>query len=91
VRNNEDWEVESRDLVPGDIVLLESGARVPADLRPLRVESDDDSVLSVKRAREEGASAWQRRDHFEKHPHGPDAGMLKRCCNGSMALDDALA
>jgi Ca2+-transporting ATPase len=40
VRNNEDWEVESRDLVPGDIVLLESGARVPADLRPLRVESD---------------------------------------------------
>ncbi len=33
VRNHEDWEVESRELVPGDVVLLESGARVPADLR----------------------------------------------------------
>ena len=33
VRDGRDEEIDSRDLVPGDIVLLESGARIPADLR----------------------------------------------------------
>jgi Ca2+-transporting ATPase len=33
IREGRDWDVESRELVPGDLVLLESGARVPADLR----------------------------------------------------------
>src|SRR5690606_6712216 len=33
VRGGQEWEVDSRDLVPGDVVLLEPGARVPADLR----------------------------------------------------------
>ncbi|HUF92661.1 MAG TPA: HAD-IC family P-type ATPase [Candidatus Limnocylindria bacterium] len=33
IREGREWDVESRDLVPGDLVLLESGGRVPADLR----------------------------------------------------------
>ncbi|MFO7589961.1 MAG: HAD-IC family P-type ATPase [Acidimicrobiia bacterium] len=33
VRGGRDLDVESRELVPGDVVLLESGLRVPADLR----------------------------------------------------------
>ncbi len=33
VREGREWEVGSRELVPGDLVLLESGTRVPADLR----------------------------------------------------------
>jgi magnesium-transporting ATPase (P-type) len=33
IRSGREREVESRELVPGDLVLLESGARVPADLR----------------------------------------------------------
>jgi Ca2+-transporting ATPase len=33
MREAREWDIESRELVPGDLVLLESGARVPADLR----------------------------------------------------------
>jgi calcium-translocating P-type ATPase len=48
VREGREWEIESRELVAGDVVLLESGARVPADLRlfsttALRV---DESLLT---------------------------------------------
>jgi magnesium-transporting ATPase (P-type) len=33
IRDGQDQEVDSRELVVGDVVLLESGTRVPADLR----------------------------------------------------------
>ena len=33
LRDGHEWDIESRGLVPGDLVLLESGSRVPADLR----------------------------------------------------------
>jgi magnesium-transporting ATPase (P-type) len=48
VRGGREWSIDSRDLVAGDVVLLESGARVPADVRlfsttALRV---DESLLT---------------------------------------------
>ncbi|MGF1545927.1 MAG: cation-translocating P-type ATPase [Thiotrichales bacterium] len=39
LRDGERHEIDATELVPGDIVLLESGARVPADLRLLRVKN----------------------------------------------------
>ncbi|MBE2258875.1 MAG: HAD-IC family P-type ATPase [Rhodobacteraceae bacterium] len=39
IRAGERHEVDATLLVPGDIVLLEAGARVPADLRLLRVKN----------------------------------------------------
>ena len=39
MREGERHEIDAALLVPGDIVLLESGARVPADLRLLRVKN----------------------------------------------------
>ncbi len=48
IRGGQEWEVPSRELVPGDVVLLESGARVPADLRLLGTAAltVDESLLT---------------------------------------------
>ncbi|HHJ15764.1 MAG TPA: HAD family hydrolase [Gammaproteobacteria bacterium] len=35
LRDGDSYEIDARELVPGDIVLLESGDRIPADLRLL--------------------------------------------------------
>jgi calcium-translocating P-type ATPase len=48
IRDGREWDIEGAELVPGDLVLLESGVRVPADLRlistiALRV---DESLLT---------------------------------------------
>ncbi|QGG95420.1 cation-translocating P-type ATPase [Actinomarinicola tropica] len=52
VRDGRDHEVDSRDLVPGDVVLLESGVRVPADIRLLSVNAlqVDESLLTGESA-----------------------------------------
>ena len=39
VRDGERHEIDAREVVPGDIVLLESGTRIPADLRLLRAKN----------------------------------------------------
>lgn len=52
VRDGQEREVDSRELVPGDVVLLESGARVPADLRLTTVTGLqlDESLLTGESA-----------------------------------------
>lgn len=48
IRDDRTLSIESRDLVPGDMVLLTSGARVPADLRleSVRNVEVDESALT---------------------------------------------
>jgi Ca2+-transporting ATPase len=48
VRENKKMEVPAREIVPGDILLLETGDRIPADARLLEVVdlSVDESVLT---------------------------------------------
>ncbi len=52
VRAGQEWELDSSELVPGDVVLLESGARVPADLRLRTVNAlqIDESLLTGESA-----------------------------------------
>ncbi|CAG0949744.1 H+-transporting ATPase [Planctomycetaceae bacterium] len=47
-REGEDFEIDAKEIVPGDIVLLETGAKVPADLRLLSSSSleVDESLLT---------------------------------------------
>ena len=48
VRNGNKKKIEAADLVPGDLVLLESGDRIPADLRLSRIKDlrIDESALT---------------------------------------------
>lgn len=48
LRAGESYEIDSEELVPGDIVLLESGDRVPADMRLLKSTNlqIDESLLT---------------------------------------------
>lgn len=70
IRNGEEMRVPARELVPGDIILLESGARVPADARLLSV-----THLMVNEATLTGESV-----PAEKHskPAAKSAGVLDR-------------
>lgn len=48
IRGGEEFEIDSEELVPGDIVLLESGGKVPADIRLIEVQDlvVDESLLT---------------------------------------------
>jgi magnesium-transporting ATPase (P-type) len=48
IRENDTYEIDARELVPGDIVLLESGDSVPADIRLLSCHGleVDESLLT---------------------------------------------
>jgi magnesium-transporting ATPase (P-type) len=48
IRDGRDREIDSRELVPGDVVLLESGVRIPADLRLVAANAlqVDESLLT---------------------------------------------
>lgn len=73
VRDGEDREVDAAELVPGDVVRLEGGARVPADVRLLSaagLEADEslltgESLAVVKRS---------------EPPAPADAGLPERAC-----------
>ena len=48
VREGDTYEIAADELVPGDIVLLESGTRIPADMRLLEAHAleIDESLLT---------------------------------------------
>ncbi|PZO13814.1 MAG: carbonate dehydratase [Burkholderiales bacterium] len=72
LRGGERHEIDAADLVPGDVVLLESGARVPADLRLLRTKNlrIDESALT-------GESVPAEKD---AEPVAHDAPLGDRLC-----------
>lgn len=64
-RDGEVVELDARQLVPGDIVWLESGDRVPADIRLIgaRGLELDESLLTGESAAVLKDSAWQGDEH----------------------------
>jgi magnesium-transporting ATPase (P-type) len=72
LREGERHEIDAALLVPGDIVLLESGVRVPADLRLVRVKN-----LRVNEAALTGESVPVDKG---TEPVGSDASIGDRTC-----------
>ncbi len=72
LRDGERHSVEGESLVPGDIVLLEAGDKVPADLRLLQAHG-----LSIKEAILTGESIPVEK---HKNPVASDAALGDRSC-----------
>lgn len=72
LRGGDRHEIDAVDLVPGDVVLLESGARVPADLRLLRAKN-----LRIDEAALTGESVPSEKDAA---PVADDAPLGDRLC-----------
>lgn len=81
-RNNEVSEVNAEDLVPGDIVWLESGNRIPADMRLLgaRGLQVDESLLTGESLSVVKDPAWEGDDNT------PLADRLNMVFAGSMVV-----
>jgi Ca2+-transporting ATPase len=85
LREGREWNIASSELVPGDLVLLESGARVPADLRLAGATAllVDESLLTG-----EAAAVAKRSDPVEPGVAIPDrlnmayAGTIVRSGRG---------
>ena len=66
LRDGTEKEIDSDDLVPGDIVLLSSGSKVPADLRLFRVIElrVDESLLTGESVPDEKITASIKEDNL---------------------------
>jgi magnesium-transporting ATPase (P-type) len=81
LRDGTESEIDSSELVPGDIVLLESGNKVPADLRLLEARglSVDESFLTG-----ESVAAEKSRDPIDVHSAVSD--RVNMCFAGASVL-----
>jgi cation-transporting P-type ATPase F len=79
VRGGQRQEVPSEDLVPGDLVLLEAGNKVPADLRLVRL-----SGLSVDESALTGESEAVAKDEVVLPPTTPVADRRNMVYSGTL-------
>lgn len=64
IRENESKKIDSENIVVGDIVLLESGDKIPADLRLIEINelTIDESILTGESIPKEKDSAFNKTD-----------------------------
>jgi magnesium-transporting ATPase (P-type) len=79
IRDGHEREVDSRELVPGDLVLLESGARVPADLRLVST-----TTLSIDESLLTGESVSVAKQAEPVAEHSPVADQISMAFTGTV-------
>jgi|TARA_R100000501_G_scaffold8550_1_gene17373 magnesium-transporting ATPase (P-type) len=78
-RNGEKREIDVADLVPGDIVLIEAGDRVPADLRILRARG-----LAIEEAALTGESVAAEKQENRVLPDAPLGDRSSMAFSGTL-------
>jgi Ca2+-transporting ATPase len=79
IRNGQEIEVDSKELVPGDIVLLETGSKVPADARLLEIAS-----LQIEEASLTGESVPSKKSINPLKPDVPVTDQLNMIFMGTI-------
>lgn len=88
VRDGQEHEIEARDLVPGDIVVVEDGKTIPCDGRLLADYEDKDA--SKANAIREKAEA-SKRNQSDDDDEGIDKGPAIIACDQSAITGESLA
>lgn len=88
VRDGQEHEIEARDLVPGDIVVVEDGKTIPCDGRLLADYEDKDA--SKANAIREKAEA-SKKNQSEDDDEGIDKGPAIIACDQSAITGESLA
>ena len=89
IRDGQEHEIEARDLVPGDVVVVEDGKTIPCDGRLLA--DYDDKDLSGANAIREKMEASKRHAGGEDDDEGIDKGPAIIACDQSAITGESLA
>lgn len=89
IRDGQEHEIEARDLVPGDVVVVEDGKTIPCDGRLLA--DYDDKDLSGANAIREKMEASKRNAGGEDDDEGIDKGPAIIACDQSAITGESLA
>ncbi|MCO5560825.1 hypothetical protein L7F22_014445 [Adiantum nelumboides] len=89
VRDGQEHEIEARELVPGDIVIVEDGKTVPCDGRLLA--DYDDKDMSQANSIKEKMEASKRHGGGEDDDEGIDKGPAIIACDQSAITGESLA
>lgn len=77
IRDGREMEISAQELVSGDLVCLEAGMQVPADLRLIRTESlmAEESALTGEAVPVQKDSAWRAKEGGQEIPLGDRKNM----------------
>lgn len=90
VRDGQEHEIEARDLVPGDIVIVEDGKTIPCDGRVL-AEYDDKDGSKAAAILEKAAASRRAGANDDDGDEGVDKGPAVIACDQSAITGESLA